>query len=68
MDQIFRPEGAVNNRDAVDVLNKVQKIVRGIRWDFKLTDHEDGPLVPEKILIAVKKYWVAGENNSTSTE
>ncbi|XP_027099477.2 probable methyltransferase PMT2 [Coffea arabica] len=68
MDRILRPEGAVIIRDAVDVLNKVQKIVRGIRWDFKLTDHEDGPLVPEKILIAVKKYWVAGENNSTSTE
>lgn len=68
MDRILRPEGAVIIRDEVDVLNKVQKIVRGIRWDFKLTDHEDGPLVPEKILIAVKKYWVAGENNSTSTE
>lgn len=28
-------------------------------------DHEDGTLVPEKILIAVKQYWVG---NTTSTQ
>jgi hypothetical protein len=28
-------------------------------------DHEDGPLVPEKILVAVKQYWVG---NSTSAQ
>ncbi|KAL5722746.1 hypothetical protein ACHQM5_006228 [Ranunculus cassubicifolius] len=39
----------------------------GMRWNTKMVDHEDGPLVPEKILVAVKQYWVVGENNSTST-
>lgn len=68
MDRILRPEGSVIIRDEVDVLTKVTKIVSGIRWDFRLVDHEDGPLVPEKILIAVKKYWVVGDNNSTSTQ
>ena len=68
MDRILRPEGAVIIRDEVDVLNKVQKIVAGMRWNFKLADHEDGPLVPEKVLVAVKQYWVNGENNSTKTE
>uniref|UniRef100_A0A5B6YWJ4 Methyltransferase n=1 Tax=Davidia involucrata TaxID=16924 RepID=A0A5B6YWJ4_DAVIN len=68
MDRILRPEGAVIFRDDVDVLIKVKKIVGGMRWDTKMVDHEDGPLVPEKILVAVKQYWVAGENNSTSSQ
>jgi SAM-dependent methyltransferase len=67
MDRILRPEGAVIIRDEVDVIVKVKKIVAGMRWDTKLMDHEDGPLVPEKILVAVKQYWVVGENNSTSS-
>ncbi|KZV14838.1 hypothetical protein F511_40769 [Dorcoceras hygrometricum] len=65
MDRILRPEGAVILRDEVDVLVKVKKIIAGIKWDFKMIDHEDGPLVPEKILVAVKQYWVG---NSTSTQ
>lgn len=51
-------------RDEVDVLVNVKKMIGGMRWDFKLIDHEDGPLVPQKILVAVKQYWVG---NSTST-
>ncbi|CAL0331221.1 unnamed protein product [Lupinus luteus] len=66
MDRILRPEGAVIIRDEVDVLIKVKKLVGGMRWDTKLVDHEDGPLVPEKILIAVKQYWVV-DGNTTST-
>lgn len=68
MDRILRPEGAVIFRDHMDVLVKVSKIVRGMRWNTKMVDHEDGPLVPEKVLFAVKRYWVAGEDNSTSSE
>ncbi|XP_068327051.1 probable methyltransferase PMT14 [Pyrus communis] len=68
MDRILRPEGTVIFRDEVDVLNKVRKIVGGIRWDAKIMDHEDGPLVPEKILVVVKQYWVAGSGNSTSSD
>jgi hypothetical protein len=63
---MLRPEGAVIFRDQADVLIKVKRIVKGMRWNTKMVDHEDGPLVPEKILFAVKQYWVAGENNSTS--
>lgn len=66
MDRILRPEGAVIFRDEVDVVIKVKKIVGGMRWDTKMVDHEDGPLVPEKILVVVKRYWVA-DGNSTST-
>lgn len=67
MDRILRPEGAVIFRDQEDVLIRVRRIVRGMRWNTKIVDHEDGPLVPEKVLFAVKKYWVAGENNSPSS-
>ncbi|PIN24080.1 hypothetical protein CDL12_03201 [Handroanthus impetiginosus] len=65
MDRILRPEGAVIFRDEVDVLVKVKKMIGGMRWDSKMMDHEDGPLVPEKILVAVKQYWVG---NSTSAQ
>ncbi|KAL9364421.1 hypothetical protein Peur_042294 [Populus x canadensis] len=65
MDRILRPEGAVIFRDEVDVLVKVRKMVGGMKWDTKMVDHEDGPLVPEKILVAVKQYWVG---NSTSAQ
>lgn len=68
MDRILRPEGAVIFRDEVDVLNKVKKIVGGMRWEAKMMDHEDGPLVPEKILVAVKQYWVGSAGNSTSDD
>ncbi|XP_057950334.1 probable methyltransferase PMT2 [Malania oleifera] len=64
MDRILRPEGAVIFRDEVDVLVKVKKTIGGMRWDAKMMDHEDGPLVSEKILVAVKQYWVG---NSTSS-
>lgn len=67
MDRILRPEGAVILRDNVDVLNRVKKVLGGIRWHSKLVDHEDGPLVPEKILIAVKKYWVADGNRTADS-
>lgn len=66
MDRILRPEGAIIIRDEVDVLNKVKNTVGGMRWDAKLVDHEDGPLVPEKILVAVKEYWVGSSKNNTS--
>ncbi|KAF5734146.1 S-adenosyl-L-methionine-dependent methyltransferases superfamily protein [Tripterygium wilfordii] len=67
VDRILRPEGSVIFRDQVDVLAKVKRIAGGMRWDTKLVDHEDGPHVSEKILVAVKRYWVAGENNATSS-
>lgn len=68
MDRILRPEGAVILRDHVDVLTQVKRIASGMRWNIKMVDHEDGPLIPEKVLFGVKKYWVAGDNNSTVSE
>ncbi|GMI90495.1 hypothetical protein HRI_002718800 [Hibiscus trionum] len=67
MDRILQPEGAVIFQDEVDVLIKVKKITTGMRWGTKMVDHEDDPLVPKKILVAVKQYWVVG-GNSTAAE
>lgn len=64
MDRILRPEGAVILRDDFDVLTKVNNLAQGMRWDTKLVDHEDGPLVREKILYAVKQYWVGGNQTA----
>ncbi|XP_068641415.1 probable methyltransferase PMT2 [Aristolochia californica] len=66
MDRILRPEGAVIIRDEVDVIIKVKRITSGMKWTVKLLDHEDGPLVPEKILVAVKQYWVTDGNNTAT--
>ncbi|BAF27284.2 probable methyltransferase PMT2 [Oryza sativa Japonica Group] len=66
MDRILRPEGAVILRDNVEVLNKVRRTVMGMRWKSKLLDHEDGPHIPEKILVSVKKYWVGNEEENSS--
>lgn len=67
MDRILRPEGGVILRDEVDVLMKVKRIAAGMRWTTKMIDHEDGPLLTEKVLFVVKQYWVAAETNSTSS-
>lgn len=53
-------------RDEVDVLIKVKRITSGMRWSTKMVDHEDGPLVPEKILVAVKQYWTTSDNSTSS--
>ncbi|KAL2492941.1 putative methyltransferase PMT2 [Abeliophyllum distichum] len=66
MDRILRPEGAVIIRDHADVLNKVKRIASGMRWNMKMVDQEEGPRVAQKVLFAVKRYWVAGENGTTT--
>lgn len=65
MDRILRPEGAVIFRDQVDILMKVKRMVTGMRWNTKMVDHEDGPLLQEKVLVAVKQYWAGGHTNET---
>ncbi|KAL6633791.1 hypothetical protein ACP70R_026462 [Stipagrostis hirtigluma subsp. patula] len=63
MDRILRPEGTVIVRDDVDMLVKVKSHADGMRWDSQIVDHEDGPLVREKILLVVKKYWTAQDQD-----
>ncbi|KAG5148849.1 hypothetical protein JHK82_015730 [Glycine max] len=66
MDRILLPEGAVIFRDQANMLMQVKRTVKGMRWNTKMVDHEDGPLVSEKVLFAVKQYWVVGDNTMSS--
>ncbi|ONM27136.1 Methyltransferase [Zea mays] len=68
MDRILRPEGTVILRDDVEVLLKVQRTVKGMRWKTLLANHEDGPNVPEKVLFAVKRYWTAAGEGTAAEE
>ncbi|KAD3069158.1 hypothetical protein E3N88_37038 [Mikania micrantha] len=57
MDRILRPQGGVIIRDDVDLLVNAKNIADQLQWDTRLVDHEEGPLVREKLLIATKQYW-----------
>jgi len=46
----------------VDLLVKIKSIADGMRWNSQIVDHEDGPLVREKLLLVVKTYWTLGDN------
>ncbi|KAF7852371.1 hypothetical protein BT93_L0923 [Corymbia citriodora subsp. variegata] len=59
MDRVLRPEGSFILRDDVDVLVKVKRIIDAMNYDSQIVDHEDGALVREKLLFAVKSYWTA---------
>ncbi|KAL8500106.1 hypothetical protein ACS0TY_019922 [Phlomoides rotata] len=59
MDRILRPQGSVIIRDDVDVLVNAKSIVDGLQWTSIMTDHEGGPHVREKLLIATKQYWTS---------
>ncbi|VAH50324.1 unnamed protein product [Triticum turgidum subsp. durum] len=61
MDRILRPEGTVIIRDDVDLLVKIKSVADGMRWNSQIVDHEDGPLVREKLLLVVKTYWTLGD-------
>lgn len=66
MDRILRPEGSLIIRDDVDVLVKVKRIIDGMDYDSQIINHEDGPLVREKLLFAVKSYWTAPATSDLS--
>jgi hypothetical protein len=39
-------------------------MVNGMQWKTKMTDHEDGLHVSEKVLYAAKQYWVGGTDSA----
>ncbi|KAL6875793.1 hypothetical protein ACP4OV_013306 [Aristida adscensionis] len=68
MDRILRPEGTVILRDHVEVLLKVQRMAKAMRWKTMMVNHEDSPQNPEKVLFAVKQYWTAIKEGSEEKE
>jgi Putative S-adenosyl-L-methionine-dependent methyltransferase len=63
MDRILRPEGTIVFRDDVDILVKTKSIADRMRWQSQIVDHENGPHVREKLLLVVKTYWTAEDQN-----
>ena len=71
MDRILRPEGTVILRDDVEILLKVQRTAKGMRWKTLMANHEDSPNIRDKVLFAVKRYWTAaaaGEGSEPEEE
>lgn len=64
MDRILRPEGSVIIRDDVDMVVKVKKMAKAMRWNSKLIDNVVGSSNSTKVLFVVKQYWVGGSKKT----
>ncbi|KAJ4759455.1 S-adenosyl-L-methionine-dependent methyltransferases superfamily protein [Rhynchospora pubera] len=65
IDRILRPEGSVIFRDDVDILVKTKGIADRMKWQSQIVDHENGLHVREKLLLVVKSYWTAEDQNQS---
>ncbi|RWR87613.1 putative methyltransferase PMT13 [Cinnamomum micranthum f. kanehirae] len=57
MDRILRPEGTVVVRDSPQVIDKVGRIARAIRWTVTMHETEPESNGAERLLVATKKFW-----------
>ena len=57
MDRFLRPEGTVVVRDNPEVIERVSRIARGVRWTATIHEKEPGSQGREKILVATKNFW-----------
>ncbi|XP_022980260.1 probable methyltransferase PMT13 [Cucurbita maxima] len=57
MDRILRPEGTVVIRDHPEVIERVIRIARAIRWTATIHEKETGSQARENILVATKSFW-----------
>lgn len=57
IDRILRPEGTVVIRDSPEVIEKVDRIARAVRWSATIHEKEPESRAREKILVARKNSW-----------
>ncbi|KAL2511395.1 putative methyltransferase PMT13 [Abeliophyllum distichum] len=57
MDRMLRPEGTVVIRDTPEVIDKLDRIARAIRWKSSIHEKEPELHGNEKILVARKNFW-----------
>lgn len=57
MDRMLRPEGSVVVRDSPEVIDKVGRIARAVRWAYTVHEKEPESNGREKILVATKTFW-----------
>ncbi|KAF8380307.1 hypothetical protein HHK36_027789 [Tetracentron sinense] len=57
IDRMLRPEGTVVIRDSPEVIDKVGRVARAIRWTTTTYEKEPKSNGRDKILVATKKFW-----------
>lgn len=57
MDRILRPKGTVVVRDSPEVLEKVARVARAVKWKATIYDKEPESYGREKVLVATKSLW-----------
>ncbi|CAI9101717.1 OLC1v1039109C1 [Oldenlandia corymbosa var. corymbosa] len=57
IDRILRPEGTVVIRDSPEMIDKVGRVARAVRWTFTVHEKEPETHGREKILVATKHLW-----------
>ncbi|KAE8721298.1 putative methyltransferase PMT13 [Hibiscus syriacus] len=57
IDRMSRPQGTVVIRDSPEVIDKVARIARAVRWTPTIHDKEPKSHGREKILVATKTFW-----------
>lgn len=54
---MLRPEGTVVIRDSPEVIEKVDRVARAVRWTSTIHEKEPESNSREKILVARKNLW-----------
>ncbi|KAK3034868.1 hypothetical protein RJ639_033231 [Escallonia herrerae] len=57
IDRMLRPDGTVVIRDSPEVIEKVDRITRAVRWTATIHEKEPESNAREKILVATKIFW-----------
>ncbi|CAF1928737.1 unnamed protein product [Brassica oleracea var. botrytis] len=51
MDRILRPQGTFIVRDDNETIGEIEKMVKSLKWDVRMTQSKDGGV------LAVQKSW-----------
>lgn len=54
---MLRPEGTVVVRDSPEVVDKIARVARAVRWTTTTHEKEPESHGREKILVATKSFW-----------
>ena len=57
MDRVLRPDGTILVRDSPEVIDKVARIARAVRWTATIHKKEPESNGREKILVLTKTFW-----------
>lgn len=57
VDRLLRPEGTFVVRDSPEMISKLDRIARSVRWESTIHDTEPESNGNERILVATKILW-----------